>query len=363
MIYEKILKPILFRFTDPEKIHHTVLEGMRVVSRQKTLYNYFYNICNIKDPRLKTKIGSVEFENPVGLAAGFEKYIRAPLAYPMLGFGFAELGSITYSAQPGNPKPRLWRIPEDQGLIVYYGLSNDGAVKTSEYLSELPVHPIPYGLSIAPTTGLELKEMADDYIKTLLQLHPFADYITFNVSCPNVARCEAFAQVTFIEELVQKVARVASEQNIKKDFFIKIGPHHSATDLIRIANICIASGFTGIVATNLIKIRSGIETKTPTEKMSHPGGISGKLLQAQSDSVIRELYKYCGDKLKIIGVGGIFTAEDAYRKIKLGASAVQVITGFIYGGPLTIKNINRGLSRLLANDGHKNIADAVGIDA
>jgi dihydroorotate dehydrogenase len=363
MSYEKILRPLLFRLTDPEKIHHNVLEGLRFVSQKKPLYNFIYKICNVKSEILHTKLGRLTLDNPVGLAAGFEKYVRAPLAYPMLGFGFAEIGSITFSEQPGNQKPRLWRLPKDKGLIVFYGLANDGAIKSIKPLSELTTRPVPYGISIAPTTGLDIKVMADDYIKTFLQLHPFADYITFNVSCPNVAKCDAFEQITFIEELVSKAAEEARKNGIEKDLYIKIGPHHSFADLVRIVDICINNGFTGIVATNLIKIKTGINAKSSANELAHPGGISGQLLQGQSDATIQQLYKYSSGKLKIIGVGGVFNAEDAYHKIKLGASAIQLITGFVYGGPLSIKRINEDLAKLLQRDGFKNIADAVGTSA
>ena len=319
-----------------------------------------YKKLNTGDERLKTSLGKLTLPNPIGLAAGFDKHVSAPFAYPMLGFGFAELGSITYSEQPGNPLPRLWRLPKDKGLIVNYGLSNSGAIKTTSPLSSLIYRAIPYGLSIAPTTGLEINEMADDYVKTLKQLHPFADYITLNVSCPNVAKCEMFAQISFIEELAHKVRLTMNEEKINKDIFIKIGPHHSETELRRIVNACITNDFTGVIATNLIKIRAGLKLLSDSVALDHPGGISGGPLQAESDAKISQIYRESQGKLAIIGVGGIFTAEDAYRKIKLGASAVQLITGFIYGGPLAIKKINSGLLELLARDGYKNISEAVG---
>ena len=360
MFYEKIARPLLFRYTDAESIHDLVVKGLSITSRQKPLYDFLYKKLNNGDERLRVNLGKLSLPNPVGLAAGFDKYISAPLAYPMLGFGFVELGSITFSEQPGNPKPRLWRLPKDGGLIVNYGLSNAGAIKTTPPLSALVKRAIPYGVSIAPTTGLELAHMADDYIRTLKQLHPFADYITLNVSCPNVAKCDMFAQVSFIEELVHKVRLAMNEEKISKDIFIKIGPHHSESDLRRIVNACLANGFTGIIATNLLKIRAGLNFKSNSAQLDHPGGISGGLLQAESDAKISQIYQESQGKLQIIGVGGIFTAEDAYRKIKLGASAVQLITGFVYGGPLIIKKLNDGISKLLLRDGFKNISEAVG---
>jgi dihydroorotate dehydrogenase len=360
MIYEKILRPILFRFTDPEKIHHTVTRGLGFVSRQKPLNKIVTGLLNNTDERLKTKIGKISLPNPVGLAAGFDKHVESPLAYPMLGFGSVELGSITFHEQEGNPKPRLWRIPKDKGLIVYSGLPNSGVVKTIERLSLLQKRAIPYGVSIAPSNHVDLPELGDDYLKTLDRVHPFADYITLNTSCPNVARHDHFTQITFIEELLNNTAEMIQKENINKDFFIKIGPDHSKQDLQRIVKSCIKNNFTGIVATNLIKIRSGLNFKSKLSETEHPGGISGGLLQAESDAIVQELYNECAGKLKIIGLGGIFDANDAYRKIKLGASAVQIMTGFIYGGPFIAKKINDGLVKLLEQDGYQNISEAVG---
>ncbi|OGH83556.1 MAG: dihydroorotate dehydrogenase (quinone), partial [Candidatus Magasanikbacteria bacterium RIFOXYC12_FULL_32_21b] len=300
-----------------------------------------------------------------------DKDITAPLAYPMLGFGFAELGSITNSAQPGNPKPRLWRLPKDNGLIVYYGLSNCGSLEAARRIKKkLQKRDIPYGISIAVTTGLEGKEMADDYVRSFLDLYELADYITLNVSCPNVAKCDVFAQVSFIEELLQKIMNIVSAQGgpvfsgkkIKKDIFIKIGPDMSYEDLDKVINLCLKYEITGIVATNLIKNRSWVKKfKSSAEQLNHPGGISGKHLQDRSNKIISHIRERAGNKLKIIGVGGIFTAEDVYDKMKAGADAVQMITGFIYGGPFTIRKINKELVRILEEkkiDNLKNIFSA-----
>lgn len=356
MLYKKIIRPILFK-TDPEKIHHLVIHMLMVVSSFSPFYNIIKKFLFVDDPRLHVKIGNLELKNPVGLSAGFDKNITAPLAYPMLGFGFVELGSITNSAQPGNPKPRLWRLPQDSGLIVYYGLSNCGSVEAAKRIkTKLQKRDIPFGVSIAVTTGLSEKEMADDYVRSFLDLYDLADYITLNVSCPNVAKCDVFAQVSFIEELLQKIMNIVSAQGgpvfsgkkIKKDIFIKIGPDMSYEDLDKVIDLCLKYEITGIVATNLIKNRSWVKKfKSSTEQLNHPGGISGKHLQDRSNKIISHIRERAGDKLKIIGVGGIFTAEDAYDKMKAGADALQMITGFIYGGPFTIRKINKGLLKIL----------------
>jgi len=359
MFYTRILRPILFQ-TDPEWIHHVVVWGLNLVSRLWPINFFIQKFCLINDPRLQIKLGQLNLPNPVGLPAGFDKYVEAPYAHAMVGFGFAELGSVTYAEQPGNPKPRLWRIPKDNGLIVYYGLSNSGAIKSEARLQKISHRSVPLGISIAPTTGLKLEQMADDYIKTLLVLHSYADYLVLNVSCPNVSACDVFSQISFIKELITKIAEVTKEKNINKDVFVKIGPDMKMEELDQIIDCCVAHNITGIIATNLIKKRDGITPQSSNAEFDHPGGISGKLLAPKSNAIIRHIYQRAGDKLKIIGLGGIFSAEDAYQKIKLGASAVQVFTGYIYNGPLFIRQLNRNLLKLIAKDGYKNISEAVG---
>lgn len=359
MIYERILRPILF-LIDPEQIHKLVIKGLGVISHILPLRFVLQKLLFVTDPVLKTKIGQINLDNPVGLAAGFDKYIEAPQAYPMIGFGFAELGSVTQKEQTGNPRPRMWRITDDRGLIIYYGLSNGGVDKTETRLKKIKEHHIPYGLSIAPTTGLDISQMADDYIVTFLRLYNYVDYITLNVSCPNVSACEKFAQVSFIKELVEKIRRICDEKKITKDIFIKIGPELTKEQLDEVVDVCVINKLTGIIATNLIKDRNTIQPKSALEKLDHPGGISGGLLREKSNDVIKHIYRRAGDKLLIIGVGGIFTAEDVYEKIKCGAGAVQMITGWIYGGPFVIGKINRELIKILERDGYKNISEAVG---
>ncbi len=359
MFYEKILRPILFK-TDPEKIHHFIIWGLSLVSSIKLLASLIRKYLNVSDPILATKIGNLKFANPIGLAAGFDKNITAPLAYEMLGFGFAELGSVTYKKQPGNPKPRLWRIPKDKGLIVYYGLANCGVDQVVEKITKTKNNLIPLGLSIAPTTGLSIVEMADDYVHSFEKLFSLVDYITLNVSCPNVAGCDQIAQVSFIKELTEKINNFKNKSNSTIDIFIKIGPDMTVNQYDEIVDVCIKNNITGIVSTNLIKNRSNIKPISSKEEMNHPGGISGKLVGNKNLDIIKHLYRRADGKVKIIGVGGIFSAQDAYEKIKAGASALQLITGFIYGGPTTIRNINKGLIELLKKDGYKNIEEAVG---
>ncbi|MFA6423721.1 MAG: quinone-dependent dihydroorotate dehydrogenase [Candidatus Magasanikbacteria bacterium] len=359
MIYEKIIRPILFK-TDPEWIHNFVISGLSIVSSLPLVSNVIAKYFNVNDSSLITSVGKVKLNNPVGLAAGFDKNVTAPLAYNMLGFGYAELGSVTYSGQPGNPKPRLWRLPKDQSLIVYYGLYNIGAKNILEKMKKLKARKIPLGISIAPTTGLILSEMTADYLRSFEILYPYADFITLNVSCPNVAGCDLFAQISFIRELVSAINDFKKSKNIDLDIFVKIGPDMDNEQYDEILDICVANNVTAIIATNLIKKRESIKSLSEPKILSHPGGISGRLLRERSNEVIKHLYARANGRLKIIGLGGVFSAQDAYDKIKCGASAIQLITGFIYNGPWAMKNINKGLVELLKKDGYKNISEAVG---
>jgi len=331
-----------------------------LASRWPIFRNFVARLLRVRDERLKVNIGRLTLDNPVGLAAGFDKNVEAPMAYSMMGFGFAELGSITNQEQEGNPKPRLWRLPKDKSLIVYYGLANCGSSKAKARLANLDHHPIPFGISIAPSTAIESSQMADDYVKTFLELYPLADYVTLNVSCPNVARCDVFTQISFVEELLKKITDTMKGRGINKDIFVKIGPDMEWDDLDRVIDACVIYGVAAVIVTNLVKDRSAIVSKSTREELNHPGGVSGKLIFDKSNEVIKHVYKRAGDKLKIIGVGGVFTAEDAYEKIKCGATAVQLITGWIYGGPLTIRSINKGLLGLLEGQGANNIVDIVG---
>lgn len=361
MLYQKVIRPIFFK-TDPEKIHHFVINVLSVVSHIKPIYSFIRHFLNVSDPILKTQIGNVKLENPIGLAAGFDKNITAPLAYPMLGFGSAELGSVTFKSQAGNPKPRLWRLPKDKGLIVYYGLSNHGAPAAAQKMKKLNNHPIPFGISIAPTNDLLPIDLADDYARSFEKVLPYADFITLNVSCPNVVGFDLFAQVSFIKELIEKISNLKKQLKSSTDIYIKISPDMTDQQYDEIVDACITNNITAIVATNLVKNRSTISPQSSVEELNHPGGISGKMVGDKSNEVIRKLYKRASGRLQIIGLGGVFTAQDAYDKIKSGASVIQLVTGFIYGGPTTILNINKGLAELLRKDGFENISQAVGKD-
>lgn len=361
MLYQKIIRPILFKF-DPETIHNIVMKGLAITSRIPIIFHILRKFCLVSDPILETKIGELKLKNPIGLAAGLDKNLDAPRAYEMLGFGFAELGSVTCKAQQGNPKPRLWRLVKDKSLLVYYGLCNNGCLKAKEKLKRLSRKKkySPIGVSLAPGSGLDYADMVNDYAKGFLKLHQYVDFITLNLSCPNVAGFNQTVRLDFLEDVLQKISRVKRGCRCRKDIFVKIGPDMSKKELSKVVELCVYYGVRGIIATNLVKDRDGLDIKSSMEISRNPGGISGKLLWDKSNETLKYLYQKSNGSLDLIGLGGVFTAKDAYEKIKLGAVAVQMVTGFIYGGPFSVRKINRELAELLKKDGYKKLSEAVG---
>src|SRR3989344_4498157 len=334
--YKFIFKNIFFLF-DAEEVHDFIIKfgkflGSNSVTRFKTRL-----LFNFEDKRLEQNILGINFKNPVGLAAGFDKNGYLIDIMPNVGFGFMEIGSITGERCEGNKKPRLWRLKKSKALVVNYGLTNNGCEEISDRLKNKEFK-IPLGVSIAKTNS---KECADtikgikDYVKTTKKFSNIGDYFAINISCPN-----AFGGQPFHE----------------KD---KLNLHfNEIDDIISISNKHKVNGF---ILTNLTKKRDNknILDKNIPEK----GGISGKVVEDLSNKMIEYVYKKTKGKYVIIGVGGISSAEDAYKKIRLGASLVQLITGMIYEGPQLISEINCGLVRLLKKDGFKNISEAVGADS
>lgn len=356
-LYQKLFRPIFFRF-DPEWIHDRVMLLMKLVSRSRLANNLTAYFLANHNPAITVKLFGLKFNSPIGIPAGFDKGVEAPLAYGAFGFGAAELGSITYQSQPGNPKPRLWRLPLDGGLVVNYGLNNKGAIdavtklkkaKTTSYRKNL------LGVSIARSTNIPEIDTVNDYLKSFKLLAPLADYVTLNVSCPNVVGYTNLQNKKFLNELLEKIQSY-NLRKTKKPLFVKVGSDDLAKLLESVA-VMVKYRVDAVIISNLLK---GKRPKLKSANRVKQGGVSGKPLEKQANRAIEAVYRKYGDKIKIIGVGGIFTARDAYRKIKLGASLLQLFTGFIYGGPLTVSKINRELSYLLEKDGYKTLSEAVG---
>lgn len=357
-MYQGVAKPFFFR-QDPEEVHDRLcsvgeaLGGNRVIGRPllRALFAY-------EHPMLHSTVCGIHFPNPVGLSAGFDKNARLIPTIAAVGFGFEEVGSITGEPCLGNPKPRLWRLPESKGLIVYYGLKNDGCETIARRLRH-QTFPIPVGTSIAKTNSADtvsLEAGIADYKKAFQEFVDIGDYFTINISCPNAFGGEPFSDPERLHALLMVLDAVPT----RKPIFLKLAADLATKEVDAVVAVADRHRVHGFILTNLTKNRSNPFIHKNELEHVGKGGISGKPLTGSSNTLISHLYQTVGKQYAIIGVGGIFSAEDAYEKIKRGASLVQLITGMIYEGPQLIGEINRGLVRLLQQDGFEHIQQAVG---
>jgi dihydroorotate dehydrogenase len=361
-MYEWFLRPILFCF-DPERIHDFFIwvgETLGNFSLGRRLTGVF---CAYDHPALHARVLGIDFKNPVGLAAGFDKDVRLTEIMPSVGFGFVEVGAITHHPYGGNKGLRLARLPADQSLIVYYGLKNIGTDAVLHKLQRLHFS-IPVGVNIAKTNRADIKgeKSVEDYAATYRILGKYFSYITLNVSCPNAQDGCMFQDPRLLEGLLAAIAKEKKTCPV----LLKISTHLTKKEVDDILAVVKKYPFVdGFVVGNLAKQRDILNLKSSREHLNRipDGGISGKPIRELSTNLIRHIYRAAKGKYTIIGLGGIFTAEDAYEKIKAGASLVQIITGLIYRGPTAVKKINRGLVELLARDGYAHIGEAVGKEA
>ncbi|HVO28641.1 MAG TPA: quinone-dependent dihydroorotate dehydrogenase [Candidatus Paceibacterota bacterium] len=358
-MYEKIIKPVLFRF-EPERMHDLFVWIGEVLGSLALGRWLVGAVCRYEHPALRTRVAGIDFENPVGLAAGFDKDVRLTRIMPSVGFGHMEVGAVTRHPYGGNPGRRLARLPADRSLIVYYGLKNIGADAVEEKLKKLKFE-IPVGINIAKTNRADIKGAASvgDYAATYRMLAEYFAYVTLNISCPNAQDGCTFQDPAMLDGLLAAIAREKKYGPV----FLKLSTHLTAEEADAILAVVEKHSFVdGFVIGNLAKRRGILDLKSPKERLDliPEGGISGGPVKELATNLIRHIYKRTGGRYAIIGLGGVFTAEDAYEKIKAGASLVQIITGLIYGGPLAVKRINRGLVKLLERDGYAHIAEAVG---
>ncbi len=355
--YTQLLKRIFFTM-EPERIHDMMLcAGAFLGSNPltRTIVSCFF--C-YSDKKLEQNLLGIKFRNPVGLAAGFDKNARLMQILPAVGFGFSEVGSITGEPCEGNPKPRVWRLKKSGGLLVNYGLKNDGCEQIAKRLLGKKFS-IPLGTNIAkantPKT-VALDAGISDYAKAYGAMAGIGSYSTINISCPNAYGGEPFTDAAKLDKLLKRIDEMPS----KKPVFIKMSPDLTKKQIDAILKVAARHKVAGIICTNLTKKRDNYAICDDVG--SRAGGVSGKPLEELSNECIRHVYSKTRGKFVIIGCGGVFSAEDAYKKIRLGASLVQLITGMIFEGPQLISEINLGLVKLLEKDGLSNISEAVGKD-
>ncbi len=360
MLYS-YLRPLLFSF-DSEQAHHLALQALTLMQRSGAIAAQ-----PLREPRLEQELWGLRFPNPVGLAAGYDKNAAAPLAWHVLGFGFAELGTITAKAQPGNPQPRIFRLLQDQALINRLGFNNDGAAAIAKRLQRfLPPgrsRPIPLGFNIGKSKVTPLEQAVEDYLESCELLLPFADYLVVNVSSPNTPELRKLQEPERLQRLLEALLATAQRlaerrHTVKKPILVKIAPDLTDDEVREIAHVALATGVAGLIATNTTIMRP----ETLRSSIREEGGLSGKPVAPRALEVLRLLFRTVEGKLPLIGVGGIFSAGDAYVRIRAGASLVQIYTGLIYEGPMLPRRIVQGLRRLLARDGISHIRNAVGRD-
>lgn len=354
----RVTRPLIF-LMDPEDAHYMfkrvgVFLGSNALTRAFTslLFNYEHNSLN-------TTVDGVKYRNPVGLSAGFDKDGELTKVYPSIGFGLAELGSFTGEVCPGNPGKRLFRMVKSKSILVWYGLNNQGSEKISKRLANTDFGPLRVGINAAKsniTPEFNLQDSIDDYTKTMRLFKDIGDYYTINISCPNTQDGEPFVDKKNLDALLVAV----NEHRVEgRPIYVKLAADMTLEEINIIVDACMEHKMDGVVLTNLAKPAFNQEF-VKEELPYHKGAMSGLPLQRISTNVIRHVYRRTRGKLTIIGVGGIFSAKDAYEKITSGASLLHMITTMIFDGPQNISEINRGLVKLLQEDGFNSIEEAVG---
>ncbi|SFV62229.1 Dihydroorotate dehydrogenase [hydrothermal vent metagenome] len=350
LIAYKNIKKILFKL-DPETAHSVAGLGLRMLPYCMPFMRYLKNRHFVTHEMIKQEKWGATFLNPVGLGAGFDKNGQYIVSMPTLGFGFTEIGTVTPEPQQGNPKPRLFRLIEDESIQNAMGFNNRGADYMLQKLKELYFFDYPIGINIGKNKLTHDSDALSDYEKLLRMFGDYGDYIVINISSPNTPGLRDLQNESFITSLFELAKGITD-----KPILLKIAPDMTPEDAIAISKVAIGAGASGIIATN-----TTIDYSL-TKDAKDFGGISGSLLREKSYELFRELGRELHDQTTLISVGGIDSAEEAYRRIKAGATFVQVYSMLIYRGPALIKEINEGIVKLLQADGYSHISEAIGSD-
>ncbi|GAX88264.1 dihydroorotate dehydrogenase [Lebetimonas natsushimae] len=346
----KAIKPLIYK-TDPEFAHNAVETIFRTARRCPFFFNPLIKKNFIDDPILNQKIWDLEFKNPVGVAAGFDKNATMISAWPALGFGWGEIGAVTPKPQPGNEKPRAWRHVEQEAVQNAYGFNNEGVKVIKERLSKIYPFILPIAANIGKNKTTPEERAIEDYKILVKELKDVVDFFVINISSPNTPNLRNLLNEEFIDNLFKELKPIT-----KKPILIKFSPDMDDTDIINLSNISVEAGADGIIATNTTVNYDIINS--PIKR----GGISGKPLAARSFEVLRIIAGEVFGKVPLISVGGIDSAEEAYKRIRMGASLIQIYTAIIYKGPGIVREINKGLIELLQKDGFNHINEAIGVD-
>ncbi|WP_255567748.1 quinone-dependent dihydroorotate dehydrogenase [Corynebacterium sp. TAE3-ERU16] len=338
----------------PERIHNYIMNGLQVLHGMGRTNRLLGKALGVSDPVLRQEVFGVEFPQPLGLAAGFDKNASCADAWGALGFGYAELGTVTASPQAGNPQPRLFRLRSDRAILNRMGFNNHGAAAVARNLHRRRLDDV-IGINIGKTKVVPAEEAVEDYRTSAKMLGRLADYLVVNVSSPNTPGLRDLQAVESLRPILQAVMEVADTPVL-----VKIAPDLSDGDIDAVADLAVELGLAGIVATNTTISREGLVTDAAKVEKMGAGGISGPPVAERSLEVLRRLHGRVGGKLVLVSAGGIETAEQAWERITAGAALLQGYTGFIYGGPWWIRDIHRGVAAQIHAHGLDSIADAVG---
>jgi dihydroorotate dehydrogenase len=340
-MYKQIIRSILFKF-DPEAVHYFTFGVLKLIFKIPFSKRIVCAIFQVNHPKLKRELFGLKFNNPVGLAAGFDKNAVLYNELANFGFGFIEIGTVTPKAQDGNPKKRLFRLKADAGLINRMGFNNAGLEALISNLKQNK-NKVIIGGNIGKNTQTSPAHYTADYAQCFKALHSYVDYFVLNVSCPNVGSHAKLTDKDYLEELICEMKRLNAEFEVQKPILLKIAPDLNQLQLDEIIGLIAKTEIAGVIACNTSVSRAGLQTPKAIVESIGNGGLSGQPIKSKSTEVIRYLSKNSKNAFAIIGVGGIHSAEDALEKIQAGADLVQIYTGFVYEGPSLVKRINKAL--------------------
>ncbi|NTW03964.1 MAG: quinone-dependent dihydroorotate dehydrogenase [Oscillochloris sp.] len=348
MLYKTILRPILFRAAggNAEAVHEFTLAMLSALSRPRSIDTLIRRLWAVDRPGHACTLFGVRFPNALGLAAGMDKNGVAIPAWAAMGFGYVEAGTVTWHAQPGNPRPRIFRLPQHDALINRMGFNNDGAMALATRLNQLGMPPIPVGVSLGKSRVTTLEHATEDYCASFRALHDYGSYFALNVSSPNTPglrtlqdRAQLGGLLAALQEINQRISQ--ARHATPKPLLVKIAPDLSDTAIGELLEVCAEHHVSGLIATNTTIGRDGVERHP---RASEAGGLSGRPLAARALEVVRFIRREAGPGLPIIGVGGIFCPDDALRMREAGADLLQIYTSLIYEGPAVVRRIVRALA-------------------
>ncbi len=366
MLWQSIARPLLF-WLPAERAHYFSMGAFKFLLAPGFTRKIFRSRYEVADPVLESRVFGLDFKNPVGLAAGFDKDARWFPQLANLGFSHVEVGTITGQAQAGNPQPRLFRLPADKAIVNRMGFNNAGSDAAAKRLANTrksrPSDVL--GVNIGKTKTVPVEDATRDYLYSFERLFLYADYFAVNVSSPNTPGLRTLQNKGPLIELLSAILDLnqtlaADHACDPKPVLLKIAPDVTDEQLVDIVSILQEIKLDGIIATNTTLSRSDLKTPSATVESIGAGGLSGAPLTIRSRQVVGRLFRELNGRIPIIGVGGIMTGEDAWQMIRAGASLVQIYTGFIYGGPATVRSINRYLAQQLKENGFSSIDEAVG---